>query len=171
MHSVDRIFWLKLWNISWPAMQIGDTISVTSISLMEVEILHKNCEPVCIYSAENNLLYLLFQHLWFLFPLLCHHTTVLVIYGWLNQKLYINADCEGLAFGQGCTVTKMLSKSLSEAEIVLNLKLTVLQRIFYILFTSQSTILMKILSCTESTGKLFTCCRKVLSVFLDFNFP
>lgn len=68
-----------------------------------------------------------------------------MIYGWLNQKLYINADCEGLAFDQDCTVTKMLSKSLSEAEIVLNLKLTVLQRIFYILFTSESTVLMKIL--------------------------
>lgn len=72
-----------------------------------------------------------------------------MIYGWLNQKLYINANCEGLAFGQGHTVTTMLSKSLSEAEIVLNLKLTVLHRIFYVLLTSESINLMKILRYRE----------------------
>lgn len=130
-------------------MQIDDTISIINITVMGAEILYKNCEPVCIYSAENNLLDLLFQHPWLLFLLLCHHTTVLVIYGWLNQKLYINANCEGLAFGQGHTVTTMLSKSLSEAEIVLNLKLTVLNRIFYVLLTSESINLMKILRYRE----------------------
>lgn len=66
-------------------------------------------------------------------------------------------------------IPTMLSESLSQAAIVLNLKLTVLHRIFYILFTAESTILMRIL--TYRMGQLFTCRGKVLNVFLDFNLP
>lgn len=66
-------------------------------------------------------------------------------------------------------VATMLSESLSQTVIVLNLKPTVLDRVFYILFTAEATVLMRILR--YRMRRLFTCCRKVLSVVLDFNLP
>lgn len=84
----------------------------------------------------------------------------------VGSKFCINANCEGLALPR---VTTMLSKTLSQPAIVLNLKLTVLHSVFSISFIAESTILMRILR--YRMGQLFTRRRKLLSVFLDFNLP